>query len=161
MPPTPQRRPPLIQILHEDAWDGGPSLGAVLGLAPFIELPMGDHLDDLRERLVHRAPAQPPDLLVASAKPVLQAHDHSVPEREDLLPARDRQKHLRADRLHGLRRERPACGPRAATASGRGVARAASSSRAAVIDARLVGQDGAVGLDLAHQLRGGGPAQGG
>src|ERR1700689_2751128 len=128
--PSAQRAAPALEIIHKDLWDRGAPVGAECGLAPFVELAPADDLDDLREAVADRAPANPEDVLAATGQPVLKAHDHRVALGVDRVAVLDAREARVADRLDRLRRERPARDLRAAPAAPGGGAGAPSSHRA-------------------------------
>ena len=141
--------PPLLEVFSQDARYGGAALGAVLGLAPLLELPVAEDFCHPCELSVEGGPAKSPELLVAARHAVLQAHDRRVAVREDRLAWGGAKEHLGADRLDGLRRERPA-GQRTRTHDG-GVAGAACARGPSAADHGFSGELASVGLDLRHR----------
>jgi hypothetical protein len=148
---------PLFEVFAQDAGHCGAPAGAHRGLAPVFEPSVADHFGHPREGPVDRGPAQTPDLLVASGEPVLQAHDRRVPAREKSVVSLAAAEHLRADRLDGPRRERPAR-QRARGYPGL-VAGPAAPRGSPGADRGLFGQAAPVRLDLGHRRRGGRPTQ--
>lgn len=94
--------PPLLEVFSQDGGYGGAALGAVLGLAPLLELSAAEDFCYPCELSVEGGPAQAPELLVAARRAVLEAHDRCVAVCEDRLALSGAAEYVGADRLDGL-----------------------------------------------------------